>query len=255
MKDVDFGRTAADYGRHRAGFPVKLFLRLERLGVDVRGRRCLDLGTGTGAFGRELARRGGRVVGLDRSRPLLVEARRLDAAAGVHVDHVEARAERTGLAGGSCELVSAAQCWHWFDGERAIDEVLRLLAPRGAFVLASHDWLPMPGNLVEATEALIATHNPAWTLGGGDGLHLEQVRLVSRAGLADVESFSFDTLVPYTHEGWRGRVRASAGVGASLPPEAVDAFDAAHAKLLEARFPGEPLGVHHRVFAVVARRD
>lgn len=39
----------------------------------------------------------------------------------------------------------------------------------------------------------------------------------------------------------------------SLSPDRVAAFDAEHAALLEARFPGEILQVAHRVFAVVAR--
>src|SRR5918996_1531463 len=33
----------------------------------------------------------------------------------------------------------------------------------------------------------------------------------------------FDLEVPYSHEAWRGRIRASAGVGASLSPEGVAA--------------------------------
>jgi len=48
-------------------------------------------------------------------------------------------------------------------------------------------------------------------------------------------------------------VRASNGVGATLPPEQVAAFDRALAALLAERFPGATLIVLHRVFAVLAR--
>jgi hypothetical protein len=58
--------------------------------------------------------------------------------------------------------------------------------------------------------------------------------------------------VPYTPAAWRGRIRASAGVGASLGPEAVERFDRQLAALLAERFPGEVLSVPHRVFAVIA---
>ena len=95
---VEFGRTASDYARHRAGFPETLFERLTQRGVVAAGERLLDLGTGTGSLARGFARRGLRVTGLDPARPLLDQARRLDDAAGVAVAYVEARAESTGLA-------------------------------------------------------------------------------------------------------------------------------------------------------------
>ena len=45
---VDFGPTAGDYARHRAGFPPELFNRLEAGHWCEPGHRALDLGTGPG---------------------------------------------------------------------------------------------------------------------------------------------------------------------------------------------------------------
>jgi hypothetical protein len=73
------------------------------------------------------------------------------------------------------------------------------------------------------------------------------------AGLVDFETFSFDVMAPCTHEGWRGRIRASAGVGGTLNPEGVTAFDAEFPAMLKERFPQDPMGLHHRTFAPVAR--
>ena len=58
---------------------------------------------------------------------------------------------------------------------------------------------------------------------------------------------------PYTPEAWRGRIRASAGVGGSLSPEKVARFDAELADLLATRYPGAKLALPHRVFALTAR--
>ncbi len=52
---ADFGKTANDYGRHRAGFPDEFFERLKALGILRAGMRALDLGTGTGTIARGLA--------------------------------------------------------------------------------------------------------------------------------------------------------------------------------------------------------
>jgi hypothetical protein len=37
----DFGKTADDYGRHRAGFPDSLYERLNRSAIDVAGQRVV----------------------------------------------------------------------------------------------------------------------------------------------------------------------------------------------------------------------
>jgi SAM-dependent methyltransferase len=250
---VDFGRTADDYARHRSGFPDSLFERLAAFGIGTAGQDVVDLGTGTGTLARGFARRGCRVTGIDPSLQMLEAARGLDAEAGVSVDYQVGRAEQTGLADASVDAVSAGQCWHWFDGPRAAREVRRVLRPDGRVAIAHFDWLPLEGNLVRATEQLIEAHNPKWKLGGGLGLYPRWLLHLGEAGFRDVETFSYDTAAPYTPEAWRGRVRASAGVGGSLDDGAVREFDRALEVLLAERFPGPLLHVPHRVFAVVAR--
>jgi SAM-dependent methyltransferase len=249
----DFGLTAEDYARHRVGFPPAFFDRLRALGVDIAGRDLVDLGTGTGALARAFAAEGARVVGIDRSEAMLGQARRLAREAGLVMDFRCATAEATGLGRASADVVTAGQCWHWFDGEAAARECARILTPGGTLVIASFDWLPLPGSVPEATEDLIAAFNPTWTLGGGVGLNPACLRDMDAAGFVSIETFSFDVASIYSREDWCGRIRASAGVGASLPPERVAAFDAAHAALLRERFPGDPLAVPHRVFAAVGR--
>ncbi len=249
---VDFGRTAADYARHRAGFPEQLFERLAARGIGRAGQRVLDLGSGTGSLARGFARRGARGTALDISEDLLDQARALAAEEGVAIETLRAPAEDSGLAAASFDVVSAGQCWHWFDRPRAAAEARRLLGPGGRLAISHFDWLPLPGTVVTATEALIETHNPAWSLGGGDGFYPAWAEDAAGAGFGDIESFDFEMPVPYGHEAWRGRIRASAGVGGSLSPEAVAAFDRALAALLTAEFPGEPLQVPHRCFAQIA---
>lgn len=250
----DFGATADDYAEHRAGFPASLFERLATLGIGAPSQSVLDLGTGTGSLARGFARRGCHVTGLDPAEPLLAKACELDAAEGLEVTYRVGRAEDTGLPSASFDVVAAGQCWHWFERSAAAAEALRLLRPGGYVVIAHFDWLPLRGNLVAATEALIERHNPAWHLGGGTGLYPAWLRDLGEAGFEDVASCSYDEAVPYTQAAWRGRIRASAGVAASLSPDAVARFDTELAALLDERFPGDGWLVPHRVFAVTARR-
>jgi SAM-dependent methyltransferase len=253
MKTEDFGRAARDYGRHRAGFPPDFFARVAPWGIGLPRQELLDLGTGTGAVARGFALRGCRVTGVDRSQPMLDQAEELDRAAGVTVRYICARAEESGLPDAAFDVVTAGQCWHWFERSRAAAECFRLLRTGGCVLIAHFDWLPLPGSMVEATEALIRKHNPEWRLGGTPGIYPAWFADLSGAGFIGLESFSFDIDQPYSHEAWRGRTRANAGITV-LEPDAVARFDDEHAALLQRQFPHQPLQAPHRVFALVGRK-
>ena len=249
----DFGLTAQDYAQHRAGFPESFFERLAALGIGNQGQHVLDLGTGTGTLARGFAKRGCKVMGLDPAEKLLAKAEALDASEGVSMEYRVGYAEDTGLPGQSFDVVTAGQCWHWFDRPRAAAEITRLLRPDGRLVIAHFDWIPLPGNIVRATEELIEPHNRKWDMGWGMGIHPQWLRDLGEAHYREIETFSYDINVPYTPEAWRGRIRASAGVGGTLSPEEVERFDAEHAVLLAQRYPGNRLEIPHRVFAVISR--
>ena len=155
------------------------------------------------------------------------------------------------------DLISAGQCWHWFNGEAAANEFARVVRlgvradrRQGRVLVAHFDWLPTPGSIVAATERLIVKHNPAWKGVGGDGIHTESLPPLWASGFRNFEMFGYDVDAAYTPEAWRGRVRASAGIGASLGSEALAAFDAELAAILAAHFPGDVLKVPHRVWAL-----
>ena len=251
---ADFGKTAADYARHRAGYPDWLFERLMRRGLVRPGMRALDLATGTGYLARGLAQRGLIVTGLDTSPEMIAAAKALDAAESLAIAYTVGKAEETGLPAGEFDLVTAATAWHWFDRPKAAAEVLRLLKPGAWLVICSQDWLPLEGNVVARTEAIVRRHNPQWPWDGLDGLKPGFVRDLRAAGFRSIESFSADYDIPYTHEGWRGRMRASAGISASLPPDQVQAFDAELAAMLAREFPAQPMPVAHCVWASFGRK-
>lgn len=251
---TNFGAAAEDYAAFRAGFPESFFDRLAAFGIGNPEQLLVDLGTGTGVLARGFASRGATVVAIDPDARMLEQARRLDSAAGVSVDYRLGMAEDMPVPDAFADVVTAGQCWHWFDGRRAAVECARVLKPTGAVVIAHFDWLPLPGNVVEATEHLIVEHNPDWRFGDGNGFHPEGLANLDAAAFINCETFSYEIDVPYTPDGWRGRIRASTGVGASLTAEGVHAFDADLQRMLESSFPFRILQVPHRVYAIVGRR-
>ena len=245
---IDFGRTAADYERHRPGFPNDFFDRLLTRGWFAPGMRVLDLGTGTGTLALGFARRGLDATGLDIAAELLEVAESTATAQGLNARFVAGRAENTGMDPAGFDLVSAGQCWWWFDSDAAIKEAGRVLAPGGRLLICNFSYLPLPGNVAGRTEDLVLHHNPGWPKAGWRGVHPEQVRALDEGGYRHVESFSYTVDVPFSHEAWRGRIRTCNGVGSALNAAEVEEFDAGLAALLASEFPGE-LQVPHRVFA------
>lgn len=251
VSGTNFGKAAEDYGTYRAGFPDSIFERLAEFDIGQPHHSVIDLGTGTGTLARGFALRGCHVIGVDPDPRMISQAKELDHQRQVNIRYVEAKAEATGLGTDSVDIVTAGQCWHWFDQPRVIAEVIRLLRPGGRLVIANFDWLPLTGNVVDATEELIMRYNPDWNLGGGLGMYPQYLPVLSEAGFQGIQTFSYDVDVPYTPEAWRGRIRASAGI-AALDSDAAHEFDKDLAELLSARFSSSVLLVPHRVFAIVA---
>ncbi len=254
MTSVDYGRTATDYGKYRQGFPDSFFERISTaFDIGRPGQRAVDVGTGTGDVARGLARRGCETIGLDLAPELLEEGRRLDREAGVHVDYRVGSAEETGLDTASVEVLSAGKCWHWFNAPRAVREAERVIEPGGQLLICQLTFIRNAGSLVEAVERLILEHNSEYAPPETEN-YPEVARDVSGGAFHSLETFSYEIEVPYSREAWRGRVRASYGVSASLSDEEVRRFDDEHRALLDAESPSDPLLVGHRVSALVARR-
>ena len=250
----DFGRTASDYSTHRQGFPDSLYELLARLGVRFSGTRVVDLGTGTGTLARGMARRGASVTGIDLSNAMTAEAARLDMEWGVSTHYLNTYAEKTGLESASFDLVTSGQSWWWFDRRAALAEIQRILRPGGILTICSFDWVATPGNVVELTERLITQHNPRWSMGGGDGQHPEFLSDLKAGGFEDIKDAFLPVDAVYTRDAWTGRVRASAGIGASLDKQAVQAFDLELASALAAFFDEDPILVPHAVYVAIGRK-
>ena len=248
-RDIDWSRTSADYAAHRPGPPPRLYAMLAALGIGLPGQSLLDLGTGTGLLAREFARRGARVSASDIAAGQIAAAREEAAREDLDIDFRVAPAEACPFPDASFDVVTAAQCWMYFDWGRATAEVARVLKPGGVLVTTHFSWLPEADALARSSEELVLRFNPAWQGAGWSGA----VPMVPgwSTGRATVRAmFWFDTAVPFTHESWRGRMRACRGVGASLSAVEVEAFDAAHAALLQRLAPAR-FDVLHRVDAHV----
>lgn len=122
-----FGTTTDLYERIRPEYPARAIDVLVReLGI-ARGRVVVDVGAGTGKLTRALVPTGATLIAVE---PLAEMRERLAAAVPQAVPFA-GTAERMALRDGSAHAIVAAQAFHWFDGDRALAEFHRVLAPGG----------------------------------------------------------------------------------------------------------------------------
>lgn len=102
------------------------------------GAPVLDLGAGTGKLSRVLLAVGLDVIALEPQATL-----REVLARSIGADRVlDGLAEAIPLPDGSVDGVTAADAFHWFDRPRALEEIRRVLRPRGSLAIVSTapDW-------------------------------------------------------------------------------------------------------------------
>jgi len=131
-----FESVAAEYERHRPGYPEEaLRWATEQLGLDP-GARVLDIGAGTGKLTRRLVSLGYDVVAVEPGAPMLDELR----AAVPEAEAREASAESIPVRDETVDAAFAGQAYHWFDRERALPELQRVIKPGGGLVLVWNWW-------------------------------------------------------------------------------------------------------------------
>ena len=126
-----FSSAADVYERGRPGYaPEAVSWVCERLGIGP-GRTVLDLAAGTGKLTRDLVPTGARVIAVEPLEEMRAHLERTVPEA----ESLAGTAEQIPLADSSVDAIICAQAFHWFDPERALPEIHRVLRPGGGLAL------------------------------------------------------------------------------------------------------------------------
>jgi len=122
-----FGTAAAAYAEHRPGY-AEAAVRWALSPVSAREPlRVLDLAAGTGKLTATLVRLGAEVTAVEPDPAMLAEFQREFGS----VRSLPGTAEDIPLPSASFDAVLVGQAMHWFDLDRAIPEIARVLTPSG----------------------------------------------------------------------------------------------------------------------------
>jgi SAM-dependent methyltransferase len=147
---LSFGGVADAYDRARPTYPREAAAWLA--GLDHA--HVLELGAGTGKLTEQLRALGHRVLATDPLEPMLrhLVVRVPGTPAAL------ATAENIPLRARSVDTVVGAQSFHWFDLDRALPEIARVLRPGGHLALAWNlrderiPWVRRLGELIGTQE-------------------------------------------------------------------------------------------------------
>lgn len=133
-----FGRQAAAYARSAThAHDVDLSILIEHLPLQPDDR-VLDVATGTGFMAFALSAHAGRVIGLDLTWEMLVEGQRLRDS-NANIDWIQGDVETLPFGDRTFSIVTCRRSAHHFPHlDRALDEMLRVLRPRGVLGIVDH---------------------------------------------------------------------------------------------------------------------
>jgi SAM-dependent methyltransferase len=147
--------VAASHERRRPGYQPELVAWLvDRLGIGPE-TTVVDLGAGTGKLTRDLVPTGARVVAVEPLDEMRAQLETVVPGA----EALAGSAEDLPLEDASADAIVAASAMHWFDLDRALPELHRVLRPGGGLgVVGQGRDLSQP--LQQAVQEIVGRYLP-----------------------------------------------------------------------------------------------
>lgn len=144
-----FGSVAREYDEHRSPFPDDLIADLARARPD----RVLDVASGTGRVGRQLAAHGVRTLGVE------LDPRMAEVARAHGIETEVARFEEWDDRGRTFDLVTVGDAWHWIEPVAGIAKIGKVLR-EGGMLARFFNTHALPAELLERFEPIYAELAP-----------------------------------------------------------------------------------------------
>lgn len=196
----------------------------------------LDVGTGTGVLPRNMYRYGAIWTGTDLSENQIEQARILSK--GMDIDYEAIPAEKIDFPDHSFHVITACQCFWYFDHEQIHSRFFHMLKPDGRLLVLYMAWLPFEDEIAGESERLVLKYNPEWS-GCGETMHPIKIPDCYDEKFETVYHEEYPLRVHFTRESWNGRMKACRGIGASLTKQEIAAWEQEHKKLLAEIAPAE----------------
>lgn len=252
-KAFDWGKTSKEYAKYRDIYPEEFYKRIIDRGLCIQAQRVLDIGTGTGVLPRNMYRYGANWVGTDISPEQIEQAKALAVAGSMKIDFQAVAAEQIDFPDASFDVITACQCFWYFDHEKVMPKLARLLKPDGKLLILYMAWLPFEDGIAGKSEELVLKYSPNWS-GAGETRHAIWIPDIAYKYFEMEEHEEYDLVLPFTKESWHGRMKACRGVGASLSSGELAKWDVEHRALLDEIASDDFEVLHYAALAVLRKK-
>ena len=242
----DWGKTSSDYAKFRDIYPQQFYQKILDRKLCIDGQSVLDIGTGTGVIPRNMYRYGAKWTAADISENQIEQAKILSE--GMDIDYYTEATEDIDFPDQSFDVITACQCFFYFNHETVVPKLWRMLKPGGSILILYMAWLPFEDEIAGASEKLVLKYNPNWS-GAGETVHPIGIPDCYEEKFQLVHREEFPLEVPFTRESWNGRIKACRGIGASLAEEEICKWEEEHKKLLAQIAPDEFTILHYGAIA------
>ncbi len=251
-KPFDWGKTSSDYAKYRDIYPQEFYDKIIERDLCINGQTILDMGTGTGVLPRNMYRYGGIWTGTDISGNQIEQA--IELSKGMNIDYYSMSAEKLSFPDSSFDVITACQCFWYFDHERIMPELYRMLKPNGSILVLYMAWLPFEDKIAGESERLVLKYNPQWS-GAGETVHQIHIPECYSQCFELVYHCEYPLNVRFTRESWNGRMKACRGIGASLNHDEVKKWENEHLSMLNEAAPDEFDIKHYGAIAELKKKS
>lgn len=250
-KTFDWGRTSEDYAKYRDIYPQEFYNRIIKRGLCTNGQKVLDIGTGTGVLPRNMYKYGAEWIGTDISENQIETAKKLSA--GMNIQYYATPTEKLDFPDNSFDVITACQCFWYFDHKKVIPDFYRMLKPDGRILVLYMAWLPYEDKIANESEKLILKYNSVWS-GAGETVHPIFIPEIYKEFFELVYHEEYPLKIHFTRESWNGRLKACRGIGASLSAAEINTWEQEHKKLLSETAPPEFDITHYAAIAELKKK-
>lgn len=211
----DFGKISLEYAKYRDIYPEEFYEQLINLNIGVKNQKILDLGTGTGVLPRNMYKYGASWVGCDISKNQIKYAKQLSEEKNMNIQYICSSAEDIDFPDESFDIITACQCFGYFEKRVILPKIYRILKNKGRFVILFMAWLSNESKIAQKSEELILKYNPDWTGGRITRYKLNEPDW-AKEYFVMANGITFDIPVTFSRESWHGRIKTCRGIGASI---------------------------------------
>lgn len=251
-KAFDWGKTSSDYAKYRDIYPKEFYEKVVSRNLCINGQKVLDLGTGTGVIPRNMYSYGAKWTGTDISKEQIEQAKILSE--GMDIEYYANSAETLDFPENTFDVITACQCFWYFDHETIMPNLYKLLKKDGRILVLFMTWLPFEDKIAGESEKLVLKYSPTWS-GAGETMHPIFIPECYKEKFDLVYHDEYKLNVKFTRESWNGRMKACRGVGASLTPEEIQSWEKEHLELLEKIAPEEFEIIHYAAIAELKKKE